>query len=280
MSSFLPIFAVNRTKLIQKLKQLDGGFGIIATSAESDGFLQKIRHLEKPYFIDSGVFEKAISPSYRQASLPWYARVNCVFEEHRWVRSTGLASRDRLQETIGKFLDRCDRFLPDYVIAPDILGEPLLSLHLARIAFQEYLYKSRSYQLIGVVQVGDALYNWQEQHPQKDAFLPHYRTAKSFLAPLISEYRTIGYQYIALGGLLKADRSMPLGLKFGLSNEGLDELLTWSRPNFVLGGLALTRLPILKKHQVWADSSNWIWWDRRYDRDRFENWDALRSVFE
>lgn len=279
MTDFLPIFVVNRTKLIEKLKSVDGRFGILSTFAESDQFLHKLRYLEKPYFIDSGVFEKPIRPDYEQINIPWYCQIDCRFEENRWIRKTGLASHGRLKETIAQFLHRCDRFSPDYVMAPDVLGEPLLSLYLARIAWQEYCCKSRSYQLVGVVQVGDALYNWRSQPPQKDAFFPHYRSPKSFLAPLISEYRSIGYQYIALGGLLKAKQNMP-GWTFGLSNEALDELLTWSRPNLVLGGLALTRLSVLKKHRVWADSSGWIWWDSRYDRDRFENWDALRSVLE
>jgi hypothetical protein len=71
---------------------------------------------------------------------------------------------------------------------------------------------------------------------------------------------------------------MPMGLKFGLSNQELDDLLGWSRPQFVLGGLALTRLEVLKKHNVWADSTNWLWWDKRYDRSRFGARNALQEV--
>jgi hypothetical protein len=95
---------------------------------------------------------------------------------------------------------------------------------------------------------------------------------------LISEYRNIGYDYIALGGLLKPDYKKRTGLRFSLSIQELDELLTWSRPDFVLAGLALTRLEVLKKHQVWADSTGWLWWDVRYDSQRFANWNALQEV--
>lgn len=43
---------------------------------------------------------------------------------------------------------------------------------------------------------------------------------------------------------------MPTGLRFGLSAKELDELLTWSRLEFVLGGLTLNRLEILRKHEM------------------------------
>jgi hypothetical protein len=71
---------------------------------------------------------------------------------------------------------------------------------------------------------------------------------------------------------------MPTGLKFGLSPQQLDELLTWTRPNFVLGGLALSRLEILKKYQVWADSTNWLWWNGKYDYQRFGKRNLLQEV--
>ena len=176
------------------------------------------------------------------------------------------------QEKIKHFLDRCDRISPDYVLAPDIIHEPLLSLYLARLALEEYHRKQRNYQLIGVVQVGYSLYEMSPIVSSLDT--------KQFLSALICEYRSLGYTYVALGGLLKADKnSNTTGLKFGLSNSELDQLLSWTRPNFVLGGLALTRLPILKKYQVWADSSGWIWWNERYDGSRFAERDVMAEVF-
>lgn len=269
---FLPVFAVNRLNLLKKLQRVEGEFGILATFIESDNFLTLLRSQGKPYFIDSGVFE--------DKSNPWYCQLDCDFINGRWVRELKLASHQQFQKRFKTFFDRCDRFEPDYVFAPDVIREPLLSLHLARIAWQEYSSKPRPYQLIGVVQVGEGLYNWQDNfQPHQEALLPHYYSPKSFLASLISEYKEIGYQKIALGGLLKAESTMPMGLKFGLSNEQLDELLTWSRPNFVLGGLALSRLEILRKHRVWADSTNWLWWDARYDQQRFGDRDALQEVF-
>lgn len=179
------------------------------------------------------------------------------------------------------YLDRCEDFSPNYVFAPDVFGEPILSLYLARLSWQEYWRRSRRYSLIGVVQVGAALYNWhQKPVPQLDSFLPHYETPKSFLTSLISAYRDIGYQHIALGGLLKVEPTMPTGLRFGLSVEELDRLLAWSRPEFVLGGLALSRLEVLKKHRVWADSTNWLWWDSRYDYRRFGHRNVLQEILE
>ena len=137
---------------------------------------------------------------------------------------------------------------------------------------EEYHRKRRNYKLIGVVQVGYSLYEMSE--------IVSYLDTKQFLSALICEYRRLGYTYVALGGLLKADKSSnTTGLKFGLSNSELDQLLSWTRPNFVLGGLALTRLPILKKYQVWADSSGWIWWNERYDGSRFAERDVMAEVF-
>ncbi|PSN16979.1 hypothetical protein C7293_00170 [filamentous cyanobacterium CCT1] len=268
---FMPIFAVNRMNLLNRIKALEGDYGILGTIIESDNFLSALHQTNKPFFIDSGVFD--------DGKNTWYKSNISVFENQRWVRKTILSDLQDLQAWIASFLDRCDKFSPDYVFAPDIINEPLLSLHLARITWEEYLKKSRIYQLIGVVQAGHALYNWSFiDVPQIDSLLPYFNTPKSFLSSLISEYRHIGYRYIALGGLLKAEKAMPMGLKFGLSNQEFDDLLTWSRPDFVLGGLALSRLEILKKHSVWADSSNWLWWDERYDFERFGHRNALQEV--
>lgn len=270
-SKFLPVLSLNRFSLLRKFKDVEGKFGILAPITCSDNFLTNLRHIGKPYFIDSGVFENT--------SRPWYYQIDCKFENNRWVRELRLANEQQLWQAVKNFLARCNKFSPDYVFAPDVIGEPLLSLHLARLAWEEYLRQPRPYALIGVVQVGAVLYNWHQQSvPQKDSFLPHYDSPKSFLASLISVYREIGYQYIALGGLLKADSTTPMGLKFGLSAQQLDELLAWSRPEFVLGGLALSRLEVLKKHKVSADSSNWLWWDARYDYQRFGHRNALQEV--
>lgn len=270
--AFLPVFAVNRLNLLKKLQRIEGEFGILATFIESDNFLTLLRSQGKPYFIDSGVFE--------DKGKPWYRQIDCTFVNNRWVRELKLADCPQLRERLRIYFDRCDKFSPDYVFAPDVFGEPLISLHLARLAWEEYASRPRTYFLIGVVQIGDALYNWQNfPTPQEDAVPPHYHSPKSFLTALISEYRNTGFQMIALGGLLRPERTMPMGLKFGLSTQALDDLLAWSRPDFVLGGLALTRLEVLKKHQVWADSTNWLWWDARYDRQRFGDRDALQEVF-
>ncbi|MCY6493410.1 hypothetical protein [Leptolyngbya sp. GGD] len=272
LKQFLPVFAVNRLNLLKKLQRIEGDFGVLATFVESDNFLTLLRSQGKPYFIDSGVFE--------DKGKPWYCQIECTFVNDRWVRELKLADRQQLQHKLKTFFDRCDRFSPDYVFAPDVFGEPLISLHLAQIAWEEYSSKPRPYCLIGVVQMGEALYNWQNpSSPQVSTVLPHYHLPKSFLTALISEYRNIGFQRIALGGLLKPESTMPMGLKFGLSSQELDDLLTWSRPDFVLGGLALTRLEVLRKHQVWADSTNWLWWDARYDRQRFGDRDALQEIF-
>lgn len=268
---FLPVFSLDWTGLLKKLSNIEGDYGVLAPVCCYDKLLTNIRKLNKPFFIDSGVFDNK--------NYPWYSQLNCEYKNERWTYEYRLASEQQLRQKIQNYLNRCDKFSPDYVFAPDAIAEPLLSLHLARLCWEEYLYKSRTYTLIGVVQVGSTLYNWQEKSvPQLDSLPLHYKSPRSFLAPLISEYRNIGYKYIALGGLLKADCTRKTGLKFGLSPQELDELLTWSRPNFVLGGLALTRLEVLKKHQVWADSTGWLWWDARYDYQRFGHRNALQEV--
>jgi hypothetical protein len=268
---FLPIFSIDWFGLLKKLEGVEGEYGILAPISTYKKLLAQIRDKGKPFFIDSGVFENKASA--------WYQQLHCEFNNGRWVREPRLACEQILRCRVKDYLDRCDQFSPNYVFASDIFGEPLLSLYLARLSWEEYERRSRSYVLIGVVQVGAVLYNWsQKAVPVLDSFAPHYDSPKSFLAPLISAYRDIGYEYIALGGLLKPDNTMPTGLRFGLSTEELDELLTWSRPEFVLGGLALTRLEVLKKHSVWADSTNWLWWDARYDAKRFGNRNALQEV--
>lgn len=276
---FLPVFAVNRLNLLRKLQGVEGKFGMLATFVESDNFLMIMRQQDKPYFIDSGIFESC-GHSWRSLSdYPWYYQLKCKYENNSWIREAALSDRQKLQELIKNFLARCDKFSPDYVFAPDVINEPLLSLYLARIAWEEYQFKPRTYTLIGVVQVGYTLYNWQNHFlPHEDLLLPHYYSPRSFLACLISAYREIGYQKIALGGLLRAESTMPMGLKFGLSNEQFDALLAWSRPDFVLGGLALSRLEVLKRHKVWADSSNWLWWDSRYDYRRFGDRNVLQEI--
>ena len=276
---FLPVFAVNRLNLLKKLQPIEGEFGVLATFIESDNFLTIVREQGKPFFIDSGVFEQRDHPWRSSLGCPWYYQMDCKFEDDRWIREPRLADQLKLRALIQSFFARCDKFTPDYVFPPDVLHEPLLSLYLARIAWEEYSVKPRAYSLIGVAQVGQVLYNWQDHSlPQQDIFLPYYYSPKSFLTALLSEYRNIGYQKIALGGLLRSESTMPLGLKFGLSNEQFDELLAWSRPDFVLGGLALSRLAVLKKHNVWADSTNWLWWDARYDHERFHGRNPLQEV--
>lgn len=275
--SFLPVFSIDSNSLLQKFHQnidnIQGNYGILVPMSCSDQFLSQIDSLNKPFFIDSGIFENK--------NHHWYLQLNSEFKNQRWVRELNLAKEKQLREKIKNYLNRCDQFNPNYVFSLDIIGEPLLSLYLARLTWQEYRLKSRNYQLIGVVQVGAILYNWSEPIlPIKNFELPYYNSPKSFLSSLISEYRNIGYQKIALGGLLKKEKTAPMGLKFGLSAQELDQLLTWSRPDFVLGGLALSRLEILKKHQVWADSTNWLWWDQRYNYNRFSHWNALDYVIQ
>ncbi|EAZ88063.1 hypothetical protein [Crocosphaera chwakensis] len=270
-NTFLPIFSIDRIQHLQKLQNLQGDYGVLATTSCYKKLLTTIRKLKKPFFIDSGVFE------HKQQA--WYYELNCEFKNNQWIRKLQLANEKKLRKTIKEYLNRCDKFSPDYVFAPDIIGEPLISLYLANLSLQEYWNKPRIYHLIGVVQIGEILYNWTEKSvPCQDSLLPYYNSPKSFLTSLISEYRNMGYKYLALGGLLKLDKTTRTGLKFGLSTQEFDELLTWSRPNFVLGGLALTRLEVLKKHKVCADSTGWLWWDIRYDKKRFENRNPLQEV--
>jgi len=280
MNQFMPIFVVNRSKHLQRLEEFgQENFGILATFQESDNFLTGLRALRQTYFIDSGVFEipKNFSAYSDPNKIPWYLQVECYWEDGFWRRRLTVAREKQLVTFIRHFLDRCDRFLPDYVIAPDIIHEPLLSLYLARLVWAEYASKNRSYQLVGVVQVGYPLYEtvWLGMNRGVN----YLQSRNGFIQGLIDQYRNIGYPKIALGGLLRASNENRTGLSFGLSNEAFDELLQWTRPDFVLGGLALTRLPVLKKHGVWADSSGWIWWDSRYDATRFVGRDVMAEVF-
>lgn len=280
-NKFLPIFVVNRSKNLENLEKIKHEkFGVLATFQESNNFLSNLRKLDKTYFIDSGVFyfSKDYSAYSELKEIPWYLQVECFLENNFFKRRLALANENKLREFIQQFLSRCDQFTPDYALAPDIINEPLLSLYLAKLALEEYNRTQRSYQLIGVAQVGYSLYHHSAYEENYQSL--SYMETKHFLSGLISEYRHLGYKYLALGGLLKSDSSNPTGLKFGLSNSELDQLLSWSRPDFVLGGLSLSRLPILKKYQIWADSSGWIWWDKRYDLSRFKDGrDPMKEVF-
>jgi hypothetical protein len=270
--NFLPVFSVDWLGLLNRLKNLEGNYGILAPISSNKSLLTNIRDLGKPFFIDSGVFSNQ--------ECPWYYETHSEYLDERWVRKRKFASEEHLRRKVREYLEHCDQFLPNFVFTQDIFGEPLLSLYLARLTWQEYWKKPRNYTLIGVVQVGYSIYNWQHNLvPQLNSFPPHYYSPKSFLASLISAYREIGYDYIALGGLLKVDKTRTTGLKFGLSTQELDELLAWSRPEFVLGGLALTRAEVLKKHNVWADSTGWLWWNEKYDT-KFRDRNAFQEVLE
>lgn len=272
--SFLPVFSLDWTGLYNQIQNLEGNYGILAPISVSQKLLGKIRELGKPFFIDHGIFEKE--------KIPWYYQINAEFRYGRWIRKLKLKEEKQLRNKIRNYLDYCDQFEPDYVFGLDILGEPLLSLYLAELNLEEYYQKERKYRLIGVVQVGNTLFNWSDNYfsPFRETLAPFYQSPKSFLCPLISRYRELGYDYIALGGLLKKAPERTTGLKFGLSLQELDHLLSWSRPEFILGGLALTRLEILRKHQVWADSTGWIWWNQRYDYKRFHNRNPLQEVLQ
>lgn len=280
MQSFLPIFVVNRFTNLEQLQPFKSeSFGLLATYLESDHFLQAVCNFNQPCFIDSGVFAiPKVDSLYRSdVQVPWYFRIDCYFSNSRWHRRLMVAMESALREKLQAFLDRCDRLAPDYVLAPDIFQEPILSLYLARLTLDEYQRKPRSYDLIGVAQVGDSLYHWAQQDGV--GLLPHYQSPHSFVMSLLCEYRRLGYQRVALGGLLRPQPQRRNGLQFGLTNAELDQLLSWSRPEMVLGGLALTRLPVLKKYGVWADSSTWIWWDPRYSHDRPHRTTAMAEVF-
>jgi hypothetical protein len=270
--SFLPVFSMDWFGLLRRVQKIQGHYGVLAPVQCSDNFLHSIRELEKPFFIDGGIF--------RDTKVPWYHQPCSEFVDNRWVQGLQLVSENHLRKGIRELLARCQRFSPDYVFAPDVFGEPLLSLYLSQLALEEFQQHSYSFKLIGVVQVGHSLYDQEVSQglPQREVLLPHYRSKRSFLASLISQYRNLGYEHIALGGLLRSESTMPTGWKFGLSSDALDELLTWSRPDFVLGGLALTRIEVLKKHNVWADSTNWLWWDGKYDFPRFGHRNVLQEV--
>ncbi|MDJ0578628.1 hypothetical protein [Crocosphaera sp.] len=267
---FLPVFSLDWIKRLEQLNTLEGDYGILAPFSCYDKLLDKIRNFDQPFLIDSGVFEK------HNKSL--YYQLNCEFKHEQWIRKFNLASENKLRKIIHNYLKRCNSFSPDFVFAPDIIGEPLISLYLARLSWDEYWKEHRNYHLIGVVQMGAILYNWKEKSvPSQDSFLPYYNSPKSYLSSLISEYKNIGYKYLALGGLLKLDKRKRTHLKFGLSVQELDNLLAWSRPDFVLGGLALSRLEVLKKHKVWADSAGWFWWNSCYEK-RFKNRNVLQEI--
>jgi len=268
---FLPVFSMDWFGLLRKIKQVEGNYGVLSPIHCTNNFLHSVRELGKPFFIDHGVFAKQ--------KLPWHFQKYAEFKNGHWQREIRISTEQNLRQNITQYFERCDRFSPDYVFAPDVIGEPLLSLRLAHLSLDEYARKPRTYALIGVIQTGAVLYNWESNSiPQSEGLLPHYNSPRCFLASLISEYRRIGYQNIALGGLLQARDDTPTGLKFGLSPERLDELLAWSRPEVVLGGLALTRIEVLRKHKVWADSTNWLWWDARYDKKRFGDRDVMGEV--
>ncbi|MBO3459110.1 hypothetical protein G7B40_011875 [Aetokthonos hydrillicola Thurmond2011] len=271
-NKFLPVFSVDRLGLLNRLKNIEGNYGILAPISSDKNLLRNIRDCGKPIFIDSGVFS--------HQDCPWYNQIYSEYLNNRWVRSLRLASEKHLRQKVQQYLDNCDKLSPEFVFTQDIFEQPLLSLYMARLTREEYCVKQRNYTLIGVVQVGYSIYNCQhKQVPDINSFPPHYESPKSFLASLISAYRDIGYDYIALGGLLKVDKTRTTGLKFGLSVKELDELLTWSRPEFVLGGLALTRAQVLKKHNVSADSTGWLWWNEKYD-SKFRHRNGFQEVLE
>jgi hypothetical protein len=171
-----------------------------------------------------------------------------------------------LRQTLDRYAELC----PDYGLLPDLWREPLLSLHLARLGWQEWQDHPQLQHCIpiGVVQAGNALYDWQSPLVPGCYNSPP-PAAIDFVRELVAAYRAIGYSQVSLGGLLKADPKMPMGLKFGLSLEDFDRVLSAVNADFVLGGLALSRLPLLQQHKISADSTNWLWWNGIYDPKRF-----------
>ena len=179
--NFLPVFSIDSKSLLKKflnnINNVKGSYGILVPISCSDNFLSQISSLKQLFFIDSGVFE--------EKDNHWYLQLNSEFKNHRWVRELNLAPERKLREKIRNYLNRCDKFNPNYVFSLDIINEPLLSLYLARLTWQEYHQKSRNYQLIGVVQVGNILHNWSPKIiPIKNSLLPYYNSPKSFLTCL------------------------------------------------------------------------------------------------
>ena len=132
-NQFLPIFSVDWSGLLKKLANLEGNYGILAPVHSHNILLQRIRELGKPFLIDSGVFEAKNDPCYCQ--------IHCEFKHGKWIREVQLASEYHLRQHIHSYFERCDQFNPDYVFAPDIIGEPILSLYLARLSWEEYWFE-------------------------------------------------------------------------------------------------------------------------------------------
>lgn len=269
---FLPVFSLDSMSHLRRLTGIEGRFGILIPITSPRTVLEAARQRGKPFYIDSGIFEP-------RNGLDWHEQRYVRHVRGQWMRTKEIAPDEQLRQHIRQYFEKCDRYSPDYVFAPDVLGRPLESLRIARLALDEYWRKPRTYELIGVAQVGTPLYDleWNTVPIAQDV-LPHYKTSRSLIAPLLSQYRNLGYSLLALGGLLKFDPRMPMKLKFGLRPEELDKLLSWARPDFVLAGLSRSRAAVLHKHGVAADSTNWLWWNKRYD-PKFDNRNEVEEIY-
>jgi hypothetical protein len=261
---YFPVLSVKRQCELAELQERRGeSFGLLVPSGCSDNMLRAVRAMDRPFFLDSGVFGK---------KTPWYLMRERTFECGRWLERMRPVVEKQLIGHIEAFFDRADRNEVDYVFAPDALDDPEFSLYLAQLSqkvLESRPLKQRRWQLFGIVQAGKFLC--------RDAWMPNNR-ARETLLETVEAYRAAGYTLIALGGLLRQEPSMPMGLKFGLTNDELEKLLQCTSAQFVLGGLALRRLDVLKRCGVAADSSNWRWWKSKYDFTRFGNRDALAEL--
>jgi hypothetical protein len=266
---YLPTFTVDRAAHLKQLPPQTENYGLLLTVSAPDHLLKSARDFGKPVFIDSGVFQ----------SGEWYKIAQCEFIERRWQRFTIIAPDDFLKDYIRRYYARCANFSPHYVFAIDVYGEPELSLHLADLGRQVFQEQSYRFELIGVVQVGDFLYHWQSaENPGGFAPLSSPK-AIAAIQNRVNHYRTLGYELIALGGLLRKTKvASRTGLTFGLSKHELEVLIQILKPDFILAGLSLTRSRVLSTYGVSADSTNWLWW--KFDPARFQDRDPMAEILK
>jgi hypothetical protein len=177
---------------------------------------------------------------YRESSerCPYRAHIR---RRMVWICDSGAFTRQGAPGSYPHLFELYDRLCVDYGIIADVLRDSVATLESARQAMAAYPPYRRSFSLVGVAQG---------------------TTVEDYLG-CYQELKAMGFQFIAVGGLLCKVLGAARYTK--VESEpllwGILSALRGAYPNdwlFALGALHPRRIAQLVRYRIWADSKRWL----------------------